>query len=379
MARTSARFLDAHQFGHRARRAIANSRYWTRQLSRRRAVGTVPRGCPESTRPAPARPFAGARWDGDEYLGMNSSDRIRAPIHLDDATVARYLRMEDLIPVMRRTLVDFSAGRFHQPPRARFAVDPPSGYFFAMPAHGEVLGFKTVSYFPSNTARGLPTHQATIYLFDPASGIPIATLDARRITEMRTAAVSAVATALLAPADARTLAILGSGAQARSHYAALTLVRRFAEVRVWSPTRSHRERFASDIGGVATDAETAVRGADVVVTATNASEPVLRGEWLQPGCHVNAVGAPRPDWRELDDAAMSQVVFVDSRSGALSESGDVMRSNARIHGELGEALAGSVDARGDETTIFKSLGMAVEDIAAAMLVYRSVSEGKGQR
>jgi thiomorpholine-carboxylate dehydrogenase len=118
-------------------------------------------------------------------------------------------------------------------------------------------------------------------------------------------------------------------------------------------------------------AEDAVRGADVVVTATNSKAPVLKGSWLKPGCHVNAVGACRPDWRELDDAAMANVVFVDSREGAAKEAGDIILSHAAIHAELGEALAGKVPSRANETTIFKSLGMAVEDIAAAMLVYRS--------
>jgi ornithine cyclodeaminase/alanine dehydrogenase-like protein (mu-crystallin family) len=304
---------------------------------------------------------------------MSAADTPRPPMILDDAAIARHLPMPALIDVMRRTLIDFSAGRFEQPPRARFGVDPPNGYFFAMPALGEAIGFKVVSYFPSNAARGLPTHQATLYLYDRSSGVPLAIMDARRITDMRTAAVSAVATDLLAPRHARTLAILGSGAQARSHHAALALVRHFDEVRVWSPTRSHCERFARDIGAIATSAERAVRGADVVVTATHASEPVLRGDWLEPGCHVNAVGAARPDWRELDDAAMRHVVFVDSRPGARTESGDVILSNAAIYAEIGEALAGSVDPRSGDTTIFKSLGMAVEDIAAAMLVYRSVT------
>jgi len=169
------------------------------------------------------------------------------------------------------------------------------------------------------------------------------------------------------------LAILGSGVQARSHAEALPFVRRFEEIRVWSPNREHAEKFADEIGARATSVEEAVRGADVVVTATNSKMSILHGEWLKPGCHVNAVGACRPDWRELDDGAMRNVVFVDSREAAMKESGDVILSNAKIYAELGEALAGQIDNRADETTIFKSLGMAVEDIAAALLVYRSVT------
>jgi thiomorpholine-carboxylate dehydrogenase len=152
---------------------------------------------------------------------------------------------------------------------------------------------------------------------------------------------------------------------------ALRIVRNFEEIRVWSPTREHAEQFAKEVDAAAMSPEETVRGADVIVTATNSKTPVLKGAWLKPGCHVNAIGACRPDWRELDDEAMSNVLFVDSREGAMKESGDVILSGAKLYAELGEALAGKVPSRATETTIFKSLGMAVEDIAAAMLVYRS--------
>jgi ornithine cyclodeaminase/alanine dehydrogenase-like protein (mu-crystallin family) len=198
-------------------------------------------------------------------------------------------------------------------------------------------------------------------------------MDGRLITEMRTAAVSAAATKLLASPDAKILAILGSGVQARSHVEALRLVRNFEEIRVWSPNAANAERFAKEIGAKAVSAEKAVRDADVVVTATSSTRSILQGAWLKQGCHVNAVGACRPDWRELDDDAMKNVVFVDSRDGAMQESGDVILSGAKIYAELGEALAGGIDNRANETTIFKSLGMAVEDIAAALLVYRSAT------
>jgi thiomorpholine-carboxylate dehydrogenase len=243
-----------------------------------------------------------------------------------------------------------------------------------MPALAEGLGVKIVTFYPSNVDRGIPTHMATIFLVDPETGAPLAMMDGRLITEMRTAAVSAVATNLLAPPNARVLTILGSGVQARSHNAALRLVRHFEEVRVWSPRPAHAERFAEEIGARAMPAQAAVGDADVVVTATSSRTPILQGSWLKPGCHVNAVGACRPDWRELDDRAMTNIIFVDSREGAMKESGDVILSGAKIYAELGEALAGIVDSRVNETTIFKSLGMAVEDIAAAMLVYRLATE-----
>ena len=301
---------------------------------------------------------------------MKSND----PLYLNEEQVRKHLRMEKLIPAMEKALIEFSAGKVTQPVRSVITVDPPGGFFGMMPARTpDGLGIKLVTFYPKNAERSIPTHMATIFLVDPETGVPLAVMDGTLITEMRTAAVSAVATKLLASPDAKILAILASGVQARSHVEALRLVRRFEEIRVWSPTKAHAEQFAKQIGAKAMSAEEAVRDADVVVTATNSKSPVLRGRWLKAGCHVNAVGACRPDWRELDDEAMANVVFVDSREAAMKESGDVILSGAEIYAELGEALAGKVPPRANETTIFKSLGMAVEDIAAALLVLRAAS------
>ncbi|PYI46876.1 MAG: ornithine cyclodeaminase [Verrucomicrobia bacterium] len=300
------------------------------------------------------------------------------PLFLDEEQVRHHLRMVDLIPAMEKALIDFSAGKVTQPVRSVIKVEvaAATGFLGLMPAlTPNGLGLKAVTFYPSNAERGIPTHMATIFLVDPETGTPLAIMDGRLITEMRTAAVSSAATKLLAPPDAKVLAILGSGVQARSHVEALQLVRKFEEIRVWSPTREHAQRFAKEIGATAMSDDGAVRGADVIVTVTNSKTPVLKGAWLKPGCHVNAIGACRPDWRELDDDSMRNVVFVDSREGALKESGDVILSGAKIYAELGEALAGKVPARANETTIFKSLGMAVEDIAAAMLVYRESISG----
>jgi thiomorpholine-carboxylate dehydrogenase len=300
---------------------------------------------------------------------MNS----KQPLFLNEDQVNQHLRMADLIPAMEKALIDFSAGKVTQPVRSVIKVDPPGGFLGLMPAlTPDGLGLKAVTFYPSNAERGIPTHMATIFLVDPETGTPLAIMDGRLITEMRTAAVSAAASKLLAPPDAKILAVLGSGVQARSHVEALRLVRQFEEIRVWSPTKAHAERFAEEIGGKSVSAEEAVRGADVVVTVTSSKTPVLKGPWLKPGCHVNAVGACRPDWRELDDEATGNVVFVDSREGAMKESGDIILSRAKIYAELGEALAGKVPTRANETTIFKSLGMAVEDICAALLVYRAL-------
>ena len=300
---------------------------------------------------------------------------INELLFLNEDRVRQHLRMTDLIPAMEKALIVFSAGKVTQPVRSVIKVDPPGGFLGLMPAlTPEGLGLKAVTFYPSNAERGIPTHMATIFLVDPRTGTPLAIMDGRLITEMRTAAVSAAATKLLAAPDARILGILGSGVQARSHLEALRLVRQFEEVRVWSPTREHAKQFAKEIGGIAVSAEEAVRGADVVVTVTNSKTPVLKGSWLKPGCHVNAIGACRPDWRELDDEAMANIVFVDSREAALKESGDLILSGAKIYAELGEALAGKVPSHAGEITIFKSLGMAVEDITAAILVYRAVTE-----
>src|SRR5438034_2694600 len=230
------------------------------------------------------------------------------PLFLDEEQVRQRLQMEDLIPAMEKALIDFSAGKVTQPVRSVITVEPPGGFFGMMPAlTPEGLGIKIVTFYATNAERGIPTHLATIFLVDPETGAPLAVMDGTLITEMRTAAVSATATKLLASSTAKVLAILGSGVQARSHVEALRLVRNFEEIRVWSRTAEHAERFTKQIGAKAMPAEDAVRDADVVVTATNSKTAVLKGSWLKPGCHVNAVGACRPDWREQDDDAMTNV------------------------------------------------------------------------
>jgi thiomorpholine-carboxylate dehydrogenase len=214
---------------------------------------------------------------------------------------------------------------------------------------------------------------AMVVLFRADTGEPLAVMDGGTLTAMRTAAVSAAVTQGLSPPDSKTLALLGSGAQAGSHLEALKQIRRFDEVRVWSRTPEHAKRFAAQYGATAMDAESAVRGADVIVTATAAQTPILRGAWLKPGAHVNAIGAPMPAWRELDDEAMANVVVVESREAAAKESGDVILSKARIQAEVGEIFSGSKMIAASETTIFKSVGVAIEDVATAKLVFDVIS------
>jgi len=291
-------------------------------------------------------------------------------MHLDEQAVRSVLRWDRLIAAMETALTAFSGGRVIQPTRNMITIEEGKRYLGIMPAVAEdAMGLKLVSFYPGNAGTAVPTHLAMILLFRPDTGEPLAVMDGRLITEMRTAAVSAAVTKRLAHPDSRVLALLGSGVQAGAHLEALSTVRHFDEIRVWSRTPEHARDFAGRHGARAMDAESAVRGADVIVTATNAREPILKGAWLKPGAHVNAVGSPRPAWRELDDDAMASVLVVDSREAALKEAGDVILSRAQIYAEAGEIIGGSMPARAAETTIFKSVGIAVEDVAAGRLVY----------
>jgi len=297
---------------------------------------------------------------------------------LSEADIAKVLKYEQLIPAMERALADFSAGRVIQPVRNMLTIEEGKRFLGIMPAVAEIgMGAKLVCFYPKNAGTGTPTHLAMIMLFEPEMGQPLAFMDGRLITEMRTAAVSAAVTRHLMPPDSKVLALVGSGVQARAHLQALGHVCHFDEVRVWSRTPKHAQHFAALHGARAMDLEPAVRGADVIVTATNSLEPLLRGAWLKSGAHINAVGSPRPTWRELDDAVMHTVLIVDSREAVLKESGDVILSKAPIFAEAGELFTGRKVVPCTETTVFKSVGIAVEDIATARLVYDAVaSEGR---
>jgi thiomorpholine-carboxylate dehydrogenase len=296
---------------------------------------------------------------------------------LDEHEVRKHLEWDALIAAMENALIEFSAGRVQQPVRRLLPIERHGGFFGVMPAvSAHAMGAKLVTFYPGNAARGLPTHLAVILLFAPETGEALALLDGRLITEMRTAAVSAAATKALAAPGAKVLAILGSGVQARAHVEALRRVRAFAEIRVWSRTPAHAARFAEEVGARAMAAEDAVRGADVVVTATATKEPILEGAWLKPGAHVNAIGWGGYTSRELDDAAMANVVVVESREAALDQCGDVILSGAEIYAELGEILAGARPAPVERTTVFDSVGIAAEDMTAARLVYQAARAGK---
>lgn len=314
-------------------------------------------------------------------------------IVLSEADVQQLLRMPALIDAMETALRSFSAGEVVQPLRTVIPVGDRMTFFGVMPAFQQkpaALGTKLVTVYPTNASKGLPTHLATILLMEPTTGELLAVLDGRYITEARTAAVSAASTRALARKDASVLAILGSGVQAQSHLEALALVRTLSEVRVWSPTAERRHAFAQQHRDAAAkvtasdSARDAVAGADLIVTATSSPRPVLESAWVSPGAHICAVGACRPDMRELDTELVTRSrVYVDSRAGALAEAGDLVMPIEEgrwtadlIVGELGELFAGRVAGRTspDEITLFKSLGMAVEDVAAADLVYRRAAE-----
>src|SRR6267378_2548239 len=292
---------------------------------------------------------------------------------LDEPAVQQRLHYQELIPVIAQALAALSSGKVVQPVRSVLPVALHRGFFAVMPAYadgeGGALGAKLVTFYPKNV--GLHTHHALIVMFKAETGEPLAVMDGRLITEMRTAAASAVATERLARQDASVLGILGSGVQAKSHLAALRQVRSFKEVRVWSPRNAATFAQRHGVTAVATAAD-AVRDADVVVVAASATTPILQGRWLSPGTHVNAIGATRPDWRELDDDLVAAArIFVDSREAALRESGDVIaaRKGSEVV-EIGAVVSGTDPGRrnAEEITLFKSVGVAVEDVAAAALV-----------
>jgi ornithine cyclodeaminase len=319
---------------------------------------------------------------------------------LTESDVKSVLTMDDLIETMASALKSFSTKRVEQPVRAVLSVDGNHAFFGTMPAYVRAgdssasLGAKLVTVFEQNHAKGLPSHLASILLLDPETGALKALLDGRYITEARTAAVSAVSSRLLARKTAKSLAIIGSGVQARSHLEALSRVHTLKQVTVWSPNKAHRENFVAtypvsvpgqtpDISAVDHPGE-AVVGADVIVLVTSSPEPVIENAWVKPGAHVISVGACRPNQREIDPALTARAkFFVDSRDAALVESGDLVMGIQEgrfgpdhVAGELGQLLAGTVEARTSDTqiTIFKSLGMAVEDVMAADLAYRRAVE-----
>jgi thiomorpholine-carboxylate dehydrogenase len=300
-------------------------------------------------------------------------------MYISEPEVRSVLTYEALIPAIRQALIDYSAGRVNQPLRtilrAGSAEGADDGWFAVMPViAGDTMAVKTVTFFPGNGALGLPTHLAVIELLSRATGEALAVMDGRLITEMRTAAVSAVALDALARPDVRSLGILGSGVQARSHIEALRLVRPTIEdIRIWSRTPAHAKSVAAECGARAVSIQEAA-AADAVLTVTTSPTPILEGRWLGPSALVLAVGAVGAGRRELDDEAMlSSCVIAESRSSVGRESGDVALSGAQLHAEIGEILSGATPAPVQRRIVFKSVGMAIEDLTAARLVWAARS------
>ncbi|XP_055994761.1 ketimine reductase mu-crystallin [Sorex fumeus] len=312
----------------------------------------------------------------------------RVPVFLSAAEVQRHLRSCSLlIPPLEAALANFSSGPdggVVQPVRTVVPVAKHRGFLGVMPAYSaaeDALTTKLVTFYEglSHTST-VPSHQATVLLFEPSNGSLLAVMDGNIITAKRTAAVSAIATKFLKPSSSEVLSILGAGVQAYSHYEVFTEQFSFKEVRIWNRTRENAKKFADTVEGevrICSSVQEAVADADVIITVTMATEPILFGKWVKPGAHINAVGASRPDWREMDDELINHaVLYVDSREAALKESGDVRLSGAKIFAELGEVVKGTKPAHCEKTTVFKSLGMAVEDMVAAKLVYDSWSSSK---
>lgn len=307
---------------------------------------------------------------------------------IDAPTVRRLLSMARCIDVMEEALSALARGDAMNPLRSILGLPFAGSALAVMPAAQlapPVFGVKVISVFPQNREAGLETHQGAVLLFEAEHGRPVALVDASEVTALRTAAVSGVATRALARPDADDLAMLGSGTQARTHLDAMLAVRPVLRVRAWSPTRERLEAFAAEaserhgihVEAVA-DPRAAVDGASLICTVSGAREPVVHGHWLAPGVHVNAVGSALPGARELDGEVLHRArLFVDRRESALNESGDILLAMAEgaigqdhILAELGEVLIGSAAGRTgtDDVTLFKSLGLAVEDVATARAV-----------
>ncbi|KAK2182607.1 hypothetical protein NP493_347g03085 [Ridgeia piscesae] len=288
--------------------------------------------------------------------------------------VYKLIRPKDLLPVIEKALGNYSMGRdggVIQPVRTVVPIEKYHGFLGVMSAFSgrdEALAVKLVSFYPE--AKDHPTHQAWVMIFNPATGNLTAIVDGESITAIRTGIASAVASKHLANPNASVLAILGSGIQARSHFEALSLLHSFAEVRIWSRTLANAQKLATEIGAKAcSTAEEAVRDADIICTVTFATTPIIQADWVKPGAHINAVGACRADWQELSSQLMkTSVVYCDSRDACNQEAGDVIQSGCDIYAEIGEVINGHKEAFWEKTTVFKSVGIAIEDVVSAKMV-----------
>lgn len=301
--------------------------------------------------------------------------RLESLPFISERRIAETLSWQPLIGAMEDAMMAFSAGKVVQPVRQLIPVPGQDAIIAAMPAIGEAMGVKVVTLYHSNAGTDIPTHQAVILLFDKSNGSPIAALDGRLITEMRTAAGSAAAARKLAAEDTKIVTIMGNGIQARAHAEALAEVRQFGELRLWARNEDRGRSMADEIGATFYPvAEKAVRDADIVACTTGAKEPVLEGAWLKPGAFVTAVGWNTADGRELDDDAMGNIVIVESVDAAKDQAGNIRGSGCQIFAEIGEIYAGTKVAPDGATTVFDSVGIAIMDVASANLAFELATQ-----
>ena len=313
---------------------------------------------------------------------------------LSEQQVQSLIEIDELIAALSQAHIQYSTGRAVMPVRLVVPLADIQGRITSMPGYlneDKALGMKVVTYFQDNPQRNLPAILATIMLFSAETGKMIAVMDGAYITAIRTACASALATKALANPETPTLGILGAGVQARAHIQALTRVRKISRIMIYSPSatsaaslKGEMENKAGVAIEVAKSAEAVVRASDLLVTVTTAKEPIVKAQWLKPGVHINAVGSHRPDLREIDGATLARAkVVVDSRAAMLAECGDILLALKEksvddnvIYGEIGEVLAGVKLGRrsADEITLYKSVGIAIQDVAAAHLVYRKALE-----
>ncbi len=312
------------------------------------------------------------------------------PLYLNKQRIAELLPMQECISVMERMFRALAAGECLQPLRSLMRLPDNSGLMGMMPGYAQgAMAIKVITIFPGNHGTGLPSHQGVVILFDANNGSPLLLLDASEITAIRTAAASAVATRLLAREDAQRLAIIGSGEQAARHIESILLVRPVRQIDIWSRNEAHASELARNIAErydisirISPNALEAVKGADIICTTTASKEPVVCGEWISPGAHINAVGSSTPAARELDTAAIQRSrLFTDRYESLFNEAGDFLIpkqegavTDAHVQGELSEVLAGTKTGREnpDDITCYKSLGIAMEDLFAAWHIYNKI-------
>jgi alanine dehydrogenase len=324
------------------------------------------------------------------------SDQIM--LILSEKQVESLIDIDELIAALERAHIQYSTGKAVMPVRLVVPLPQIDGRITSMPGflnEDQALGMKVVTYFHNNPKQNLPSILATIMLFSAETGKMIAVMDGSYITAIRTACASAMATKVLSNPTASVLGILGAGVQAKAHIMALARVRKIRTIKIYSPSGTSAGRVKQELEPqlgvaieVADSAEEAVRGADLIVTATTAKQPILSAEWLKPGAHINAVGSHRPDLRELDGTTLARSkVFVDSRAAIMAECGDILLALAEksitadhVQVEIGEVLAGTKPGRTatEEVTIYKSVGIAIQDVATAQLVYhKALKTGAG--